>query len=219
MADWDILYEDNEVLVVYKPAGLATQSAKPTEKDLESELKNHRVQKGEDPYIGVVHRLDQPVEGVLCFAKTRAAMDVLTKQLREHTLMKKYYAIITRGNMPTQGVLEDYLVKDGRKQRAMVVKETDPRAKKARLTYRVISEVDDMRLLDITIESGRFHQIRAQLASRTAPIYGDVKYGGVSTGRPLCLCAYYLRFAHPKTGAMMEYEIHPKGEDFYDLLP
>jgi 23S rRNA pseudouridine1911/1915/1917 synthase len=121
--------------------------------------------------------------------------------------------------MPTQGVLEDYLVKDGRKQRAMVVKETDPRAKKARLTYRVISEVDDMRLLDITIESGRFHQIRAQLASRTAPIYGDVKYGGVSTGRPLCLCAYYLRFAHPKTGAMMEYEIHPKGEDFYDLLP
>lgn len=219
MADWDILYEDNEVLVVYKPAGLATQSAKPTEKDLESELKNYRVKKGEDPYIGVVHRLDQPVEGVLCFAKTRAAMDVLTKQLREHTLMKKYYAIITRGNMPTQGVLEDYLVKDGRKQRAMVVKETDPRAKKARLTYRVISEVDDMRLLDITIESGRFHQIRAQLASRTAPIYGDVKYGGVSTGRPLCLCAYYLRFAHPKTGAMMEYEIHPKGEDFYDLLP
>ena len=219
MADWDILYEDNEVLVVYKPAGLATQSAKPTEKDLESELKNYRVQNGENPYIGVVHRLDQPVEGALCFAKTRAAMDVLTKQLREHTLMKKYYAIITRGNMPTQGVLEDYLVKDGRKQRAMVVKETDPRAKKARLTYRVISEVDDMRLLDITIESGRFHQIRAQLASRTAPIYGDVKYGGVSTGRPLCLCAYYLRFAHPKTGAMMEYEIHPKGEDFYDLLP
>jgi 23S rRNA pseudouridine1911/1915/1917 synthase len=219
MADWDILHEDNEVLVVYKPAGLATQSAKPTEKDLESELKNYRVKKGEDPYIGVVHRLDQPVEGVLCFAKTRAAMDALTKQLREHTLMKKYYAIITRGNMPTQGVLEDYLVKDGRKQRAMVVKETDPRAKKARLTYRVISEVDDMRLLDITIESGRFHQIRAQLASRTAPIYGDVKYGGVSTGRPLCLCAYYLRFAHPKTGAMMEYEIHPKGEDFYDLLP
>lgn len=219
MADWDILHEDNEVLVVYKPAGLATQSAKPTEKDLESELKNYRVKKGEDPYIGVVHRLDQPVEGVLCFAKTRAAMDSLTKQLREHTLMKKYYAIITRGNMPTQGVLEDYLVKDGRKQRAMVVKETDPRAKKARLTYRVISEVDDMRLLDITIESGRFHQIRTQLASRTAPIYGDVKYGGVSTGRPLCLCAYYLRFAHPKTGAMMEYEIHPKGEDFYDLLP
>ncbi len=219
MADWDILHEDDEVLVVYKPANLATQSAKPTEKDLESELKNYRVGKGEDPYIGVVHRLDQPVEGVLCFAKTKAAMDALTKQLREKTLQKKYYAIITRGNMPAQGVLEDYLVKDGRRNRAMVVKETDPRGKKARLTYRVISEVDDMRLLDITIESGRFHQIRAQLASRTAPIFGDVKYGGVSTGRPLCLCAYYLRFTHPKTGAMMEYEIHPKGEDFYDLLP
>ncbi len=219
MADWEILHEDEDVLVVYKPANLATQSAKSTEKDLESELKNYRVQKGEDAFIGVVHRLDQPVEGLLCFAKNREAMDALTKQLRDHTLMKKYYAIITRGNMPHQGVLEDYLVKDGRKGRAMVVKESDPRGKKAKLTYRVISEVDDMRLLDITLETGRFHQIRAQLASRTAPIYGDTKYGGVASGRPLCLCAYFLRFTHPKTGAMMEYEIHPKGEDFYDLLP
>ena len=118
-----------------------------------------------------------------------------------------------------EGVLEDYLVKDGRKNRAMVVKPDDPRGKKARLSYRVVSEVDDMRLLDINLETGRFHQIRAQLASRTAPIFGDVKYGGVSTGRPLCLCAYDLRFTHPKTGERMEYEIHPKGEDFYDLLP
>ena len=121
--------------------------------------------------------------------------------------------------MPAEGVLEDYLVKDGRRNRAMVVQSSDPRGKKASLSYRVISEVDDMRLLDITIQSGRFHQIRAQLASRTAPIFGDTKYGGVSTGRPLCLCAYYLRFIHPKTGQMMEFEIHPKGEDFYDLLP
>ena len=219
MADWEILHEDDEVLVCYKPANLATQSAKPMGKDLESELKNYRVKKGEDPFIGVVHRLDQPVEGVLVFAKTREAADALTKQLREKTLQKKYYAIITRGNMPKEGVLEDYLVKDGRKNRAMVVKPDDPRGKKARLSYRVVSEVDDMRLLDITIQSGRFHQIRAQLASRTAPIFGDTKYGGVSTGRPLCLCAYYLRFIHPKTGQMMEFEIHPKGEDFYDLLP
>lgn len=219
MENWEILHEDEEVLVCYKPANLATQSAKPTEKDLESELKNYRVKRGEEPYIGVVHRLDQPVEGVLVFGKTKEATETLTKQLRDKILMKKYYAIITRGNMPAEGVLEDYLVKDGRRNRAMVVQSSDPRGKKASLSYRVISEVDDMRLLDVTIQSGRFHQIRAQLASRTAPIFGDTKYGGVSTGRPLCLCAYYLRFTHPKTGQMMEFEIHPKGEDFYDLLP
>ena len=90
MADWEILHEDEDVLVCYKPANLATQSAKPMEKDLESELKNYRAKKGEEPYIGVVHRLDQPVEGVLAFGKTKEATEALTKQLRDKILMKKY---------------------------------------------------------------------------------------------------------------------------------
>lgn len=219
MKEWEVLHEDEDIIVCYKPAGLATQNAKTMEADMESLLKNYRKEKGEEPYIGVIQRLDQPVEGVLCFGKTKEATENLTRQLREHRITKKYYAIITRGNLPKEATLEDYLVKDGRKGRAMVVSESDPRAKKARLSYRVVSEVDDMRLLDITLETGRFHQIRAQLASRTAPIYGDVKYGGVSTGRPLCLCAYQSRFLHPKTGQPLEYTINPKGEDFADLLP
>ncbi len=219
MEQWEVLHEDEEIIVCYKPAGIATQNAKAMEPDMVSILKNYRKDKGEDTYIGVIQRLDQPVEGVLCFGKTKEVTEALTKQLRDHKITKKYYAIITRGNMPTEGTLEDYLVKDGRKGRAMVVKGDDPRAKKAKLSYRVVSEVDDMRLLDITLETGRFHQIRVQLASRTAPIYGDVKYGGVSTNRPLCLCAYQSRFLHPKTGIPMEFTINPKGEDFEDLLP
>ena len=219
MEKWEVLEEDDEILVCYKPAGIATQNSKSMEQDMVSILKNYRKERGEDPYIGVIQRLDQPVEGVLCFAKTKEAAENLTKQLREHKITKKYYGIITRGNMPKEAVLEDYLVKDGRKGRAMVVNENDPRGKKARLSYRVISEVDDMRLLDITLDTGRFHQIRAQFASRTAPLYGDTKYGGVSTGRPLCLCAYQCGFLHPKTGIPMEFTINPKGEDFQDLLP
>ena len=214
----EIIHEDDAIIVCYKPAGFATQSSNDAEPDMESWLKNYRAEKGEEPYIGVIHRLDQPVEGVLVFAKTKEAAANLTKQLREHKITKKYYAIITRGNLPAEGTFTDYLVKDGRKGRAMVVSETDPRGKKSSLSYRVVSEVDDMRLLDITLHTGRFHQIRAQLASRTAPIYGDAKYGGVFTGRPLALCAYKSAFLHPVTGRPMEFDIHPKGEDFADLL-
>ena len=214
----EILMEDDAIIVCYKPAMLATQSSDPAQQDMVSWLKNYRKEKGEDPYVGVIQRLDQPVEGVLTFAKTKEAAENLTRQLREHKITKQYYAIITRGNLPSEGNLEDYLVKDGRTGRAKITTATDPRGKKAVLSYRVISEVDDMRLLDITLLTGRFHQIRAQFASRTAPIFGDVKYGGVSTGRPLALCAYKSAFLHPATGQPMEFTIHPKGEDFTDLL-
>ena len=213
----EILYEDDAVIVCYKPAGMPTQSPTVTQMDMVSYLRNYRMTKGEEYYIGVIQRLDQPVEGVLAFAKTQEAAANLSLQVQRHTVEKRYYAIITRGIIPNEDTLVDYLVKDGRSNKAKVVTEKDPRGKKAILHYHVVDTIDDKKLIDIQLETGRHHQIRAQLASRTAPIFGDTKYGGVATGRPLCLCSYRLLFTHPLTGEKMEYQIAPKGEDFAEF--
>ena len=113
----EVLFEDEDVLVCYKPAGVATQTAKMTEPDMVSMIRNYRVAKGESDYVGVIHRLDQPVEGVLVFAKNAAAAAILGKELKARQFAKYYYAIVTRENIPEAGVLEDYVVKDGRKNR------------------------------------------------------------------------------------------------------
>ncbi len=211
-----ILYEDDSIIVCYKPAGVATQTQNIGEQDMVSLLNNHLAEKGEKPSIHVVHRLDQPVEGVMVFAKSSEAANKLTKEIADHTFKKKYYAIINREAFPNEGELVDYLVKDNRTNLSKVVKENDPRAKKAVLRYRVVEEWDDRKLLDIDLFTGRHHQIRIQLASRTAPIVGDVKYGGVSTGHSLALCSHHIGFIHPTTGEKMGFDIKPLGEDFRD---
>ncbi len=213
----EVLYEDEDVLVCYKPAGIATQTSSVTDHDIVSLVKNYRSAKGEEPYVGVVHRLDQPVEGVLVFGKNAAATAILCKELKDRQFAKYYLAIVNRENIPEEGVLEDYIVKDGRKNRAMIVDEKNPRAKKARLSYELLEQVDDLSLLKIKLDTGRFHQIRVQFASRTAPIIGDVKYGGMRTGNPISLCAFRLSFTHPVTEEGMFFEIKPKGEDFQDF--
>ena len=212
----EVLFEDDSIVVCYKPAGLATQTRNIGEKDMESELSNYLKAKGENPEIHVVHRLDQPVEGVMVFAKTKAAANNLTRQIAEHQFKKHYYAIITRESFPDEGDLVDYLVKDNRTNLSKVVSQNDPRAKKASLRYHTVDEWDDRKLLDVELFTGRHHQIRIQLASRTAPILGDIKYGGVSTGHNLALCSYSIGFTHPKSGAPVEFQVKPKGEDFLD---
>ncbi|SCZ76183.1 RluA family pseudouridine synthase [Pseudobutyrivibrio xylanivorans] len=212
----EVLFEDDSIVVCYKPAGLATQTRNIGEKDMESELSNYLKAKGESPEIHVVHRLDQPVEGVMVFAKTKAAANNLTRQIAEHQFKKHYYAIITRESFPDEGDLVDYLVKDNRTNLSKVVSQNDPRAKKASLRYHTVDEWDDRKLLDVELFTGRHHQIRIQLASRTAPILGDIKYGGVSTGHNLALCSYSIGFTHPKSGAPVEFQVKPKGEDFLD---
>ena len=212
----DVIFEDDSILVCYKPAGIATQTKNIGESDMESEALNYLKGKGEKPEIHIVHRLDQPVEGVMVLAKTKEAAAKLTKQLADHNFKKRYYAIITRESFPEEGHLVDYIVKDNRTNLSKVVGESNPRAKKAELKYHTVDRWDDRKLLDIELFTGRHHQIRLQLASRTAPILGDVKYGGITTGRSLALCSWFIGFTHPDTGESMTFTIKPKGEDFAD---
>lgn len=239
----EILYEDKHIMVVYKPAGLATQTARVGLPDLVSELKNHLARSrtssgsgcGRDvPYLGVVHRLDQPVEGMLVFALHKKAAAVLSGQLQKQgdkgTLHKHYYAVFCGQPPAWEGKLTDYIDKDG-ENRAVIREPSQGRgepagAKKAVLQYRVLRTLDKegrrISLADILLETGRFHQIRAQMAHGGMSLLGDMKYGdgeareaSLALGiRSVALCAYSLEFTHPVTGEALCFRTAPRGRAF-----
>lgn len=237
-----IVYEDEAVLVIRKPAGLATESAGIGQKDVVSELKNYVAKKnpGKMPYLGIVHRLDQPVEGLLVFAKTKKAAENLTAQLGKGTLKKEYLAVVC-GKVPENtGRLVDYLAKekgmavvknaaDAKTEKdvdAQAEKAADPQAKKAVLTYTKKAETEKFTLLAVQIETGRFHQIRAQLSNAGFPILGDEKYGSEESKelsrekkiRFTALCAASLSFRHPVTGKFMAFTQAPQNPAFADFV-
>jgi 23S rRNA pseudouridine1911/1915/1917 synthase len=177
-----IVYEDADLIIAHKPPGLATETARIGQPDLVSKLKNYRSNKGEEPYIGVVHRLDQPVEGLLAFAKTPKAAANLTAQLRKGTLKKSYTAIVD-GHLPVgeEHELTDYLLKDSRTNLSKVVAKGTKNAKEAKLLYKCIENknIDGLEysVVQIEIFTGRHHQIRVQMSNAGNPLLGDNKYG------------------------------------------
>lgn len=230
-----IIYEDNQIIIVYKPAGLATQTARVGQQDVVSELKNYlaAAQKGKAPYLGVIHRLDQPVEGVLVFAKERQAAAALTKQLGTGLLNKRYYAVICGKPTQESGELVDYMYKDGENKAQIVTAPTlqelqkqYPDAKRAVLQYRIKKEMSaekELYMADIHIDSGRFHQIRAQMAHAGMPLLGDCKYGSrasIALSRErhienVALCAYCLELVHPSTRKNMSFVVEPENKGFF----
>lgn len=224
ITDMNIQYEDKELLVIYKPAGLATQSARVTSPDLVSSVMRHL--KGAPVYV--VYRLDQPVEGLLVLAKTKQAAAGLSKQLQAGTLNKQYYALVYRGaeELPKEEILADYLWKNPQTQKAEIVAQASGKGKQAKLHYRVMTGKDDIALLDVRIETGRFHQIRAQLAHAGFPILGDQKYGTQTSMerseelgiKNVSLFAYALTFTHPKTGKQMEFQAKTQNPAISHLL-
>lgn len=213
-----IVYEDQDILVCHKPAGLATQSAGVTQPDVVSELRSYL--KG--AYVGVIHRLDQPVEGLLVFARNKRAAAALSRQLEDGTLCKQYCALVYGRPLQDKGELVDYLRKEG--SLARVVCKDLSEAKKAVLQYQVRQSAfgEDDRIpectcLDIRIGTGRFHQIRCQLSHAGMPILGDQKYGtaeSLEAGRGMgirytALCAYKIQLKHPVSGREISCEICP----------
>ena len=202
-----ILYEDRSLIAVYKEPGLAVQTKKVTEKDLESILLTYLAgeQKGDGrPELYVIHRIDQPVDGIVLFAKNKKTAADLTRQLTDGSMKKIYRAEVAGTISSETGCLEDFLVKDGRRNMSFVVHDpkSNPGAKKAKLSYRKISE----NTLEIELFTGRHHQIRVQLAHAGMPIVGDRKYGGPPAAR-LMLTAYRLVFMHPERKKITKIEI------------
>lgn len=210
----EIIYEDKDILVCHKAAGVATQTKRLGQQDMESLLKNERVKKGEPPQIWVVHRLDQPVEGVMVFAKNQKAAAELSKQVQQHVIGKYYYAVSEHEPKETAGVLEDYLLTDKKSNVTQVVEPSVKEAKKAKLEYEVVDTKDEKTLVRIKLHTGRQHQIRVQMANIECPLIGDGKYGTETTKEGLGLCSYKLMFLHPTTKKEMKFEIVPKGTVF-----
>lgn len=210
-----ILYEDQYLLVCHKLPRIATQTSRIGEKDMVSLLKNYLYQqssKKQEPYLAVIHRLDQMVEGVLVFAKTPFAAKELNKQLQQKEFGKQYRAVVCKIPSKKSGTLINYMVKDKKSNTSRVCNEHDVGAKKAVLHYEVIEEKEDgTAVLHICLETGRHHQIRVQLAHIGCGIMGDAKYNFGNYEREkwdkIALCAYRLCFVHPKTKKEMVFEL------------
>lgn len=221
-----ILFEDAHVIVCYKPSGIPTQTAKLGTPDMVSLLKNYlykNQKEKKEPYLAVIHRLDQPVEGVLVFAKTPFAAKELSKGMQQGGGFGKYYKAMLCGVPASlEERLEDYLVKDGKTNTSRVAAPTEKDAKKAVLSYEVLetfeTEEQTRSLVRVKLDTGRHHQIRVQMAHMGCPICGDTKYGIQDSSenmrrgwQQIALCAYRLEFVHPKTKKPMVFEIEPKG--------
>lgn len=196
----NIIYEDEYIIVVHKEAGIATQTKKLTEKDLVSEIKNHL---GQDKYLGIIHRLDQNVEGLLVFAKDSKSAADLSKQLQEKIFNKDYIAKVSGEITDKEHTLIDYLLSDPKQNYTKVVDKAVKGAKRSELSY---EKLDDPGYIIVHLKTGRKHQIRVQLSNAGHPIVGDVKYGGLKNDR-LCLAAYHLSFLHPKSKKMMDFTL------------
>lgn len=228
----EIIYEDNSIIVCIKPAGVPVQTSRPGTPDLVSALKNYRAGNHQEPYIGVIHRLDQPVSGIMVFAKTKSAAASLSKQISSRQTIKEYLAVIcgtpapdpehqntdqTPG-LPASGEFRDYLLRDGKTNTSQVVPEGTPGAKEALLSYEILQTCPDTgrSLVRITLHTGRHHQIRVQFAHAGFPLYADTKYGHPLPGGaycPVALCSFRIGFIHPETGRQMDFTLERKYSD------
>lgn len=216
----NILYEDNHVIVVEKKPGILSQKDETNDPDMITLIKEYLKEKYHKPgevYLGMVHRLDRMVGGVMVFAKTSKAAKRLNQEMKKRTFIKKYCALVW-GNPPKEGILIDYIYKNDEVPKAEIVDENHSNAKKAILSYKKVETIKylnkELSLVDITLETGRYHQIRCQFSSRGYPVYGDQKYGRKfnKKGIILGLWSYSLSFIHPIKKELMTFTVCPKSQ-------
>lgn len=199
-----ILFEDKDILVVDKPAGLQVERDRFGHPSLEEEVQNYLEKYHRNHYLGIVHRIDRPVNGVIILAKTLSILKKLQIQMQEDDWEKMYRGVVV-GSMPSEmGRLEHYLVKDPKQKKALIFDEMVPDSKKSTLRYAVMDEREGKSLLEIQLITGRYHQIRAQLGHIGNPIVGDRLYGSkIELENKILLQSYSLSFNHPRTGDPM----------------
>ena len=202
----NIIYEDNHVLVVEKPINIGVQEDISNDEDLLNILKGYLKEKYNKPgnvYLGLVHRLDRPASGIMVFAKTSKAASRLSNQIRDNKFNKIYNAVVMN-KINDSGHLEDYLVKDTKKNIVKVSKE----GKLAILDYKRLDYKNNMSLVEIKLKTGRSHQIRVQFSHNGNPLYGDQKYNkNAKVGQQLALFAKKLEFYHPVTKELLSFEL------------
>ena len=208
-----VLYMDNHILVAVKPANMLSQSDATGDMDMLTLLKAYvgRVyNKPGSVYLGLVHRLDRPVGGVMVFARTSKAASRLSAQFSGHSAVKKYLAV-AQGDIPRETQLRDFLLKDEATGMVRAVPPDTPGAKEARLLTRPIARRAGTTLTEVTLFTGRSHQIRVQHMNAGFPLWGDARYGGGQPGQQIALWAYSLTFEHPTLKTRETYSFLPSG--------
>lgn len=218
--DLDVLYVDNHLLVVNKPAGILTQPSGTEQDSLERWARDwvkKTYQKPGNVFLGAAHRLDKPVSGVVVFGRTSKALSRLNTFIREKQTKKIYRALVEGCPSSPFGLLEHFIIHE--EFRAHIVHKDYPNAKLARLTYRLISQHGSKALLEIELETGRYHQIRLQLSSIGCPIIGDRKYGSKIPfeGEGIALHHFWLRIPHPISRELLSFKA-PLPASFLRLL-
>ncbi|HON51591.1 MAG TPA: RluA family pseudouridine synthase [Bacteroidales bacterium] len=198
----DVLYEDNHVIIVNKATNVLVQSDTTGDTSLEDAVKLYIKEKYNKPgevFLGVIHRIDRPVSGVVLFAKTSKALTRLNEQLKKKEFKKTYRAIVKQKPIPESSILKHYIVRNPKINKSIAYDKPTADAKEASLAYRTIAQSQNYYLLDIDLHTGRHHQIRCQLAKIGCPIKGDLKYGFARSNQNggISLHAYSLTFVHP----------------------
>lgn len=210
MMEPSVIYEDNHILVAVKPFGMPSQEDDSKDPDMLNWVKAYvkeKYAKPGDVFIGLVHRLDRVTGGLMVFARTSKAAARLSEEIRNHRLEKCYQTVIEGTMTQKKGLLEDYLIKDRKKNKVSIVRENQKKSQQsskiskeekfAKLYYDTIESIKELSLVDIQLETGRSHQIRVQFSSRGCPVYGDVKYGSTHSQPNIALWAYRIVFNHP----------------------
>jgi 23S rRNA pseudouridine1911/1915/1917 synthase len=207
----NIIYEDNHLLVVEKPVNVPVQEDNSHDLDFLRMLKDYIKKRDNKPgnvYLGLIHRLDRPVGGVMVFAKTSKCASRLSEQVRTRTFKKTYYAVVL-GKLDDKGTFKDYLLKD---TKANIVK-VDKNGKEAILDYTLLDYKDKLSLAKINLKTGRSHQIRVQFSSRGHALYGDNKYNKeAKAGEQIALFAKSLELIHPTTKEVMKFSLELKNK-------
>lgn len=215
-----IIYEDNNIIIYHKPAGMLVQSDRSFDVDLVSSLKTYLVEKGEKAELSVINRLDRPVSGLVLLAKNKNYAAKLSKELQNDGICKEYYAVVCGSMKEKKGFLQDYLVKDAKSNTSRIGNASEKGAKEAKLEYEVLAqkrivymgEEQDVSLVRIHLITGRHHQIRVQFAGQKTPLLGDTKYNPQHTQKKgwqnIALCSYKLEFLGKS------FQIKPSGDGF-----
>ncbi len=218
-----VVYEDNHIIIVDKCSGEIVQGDKTGDKPLSETVKEYIKQKYNKPgnvFLGVVHRLDRPVSGLVVFAKTSKALSRLNDMFRTGDVHKTYWAIVKRRDIATEGTLTDWLTRNERQNKSYAHEREVPGAKKAVLKYKVRAVADNYMLIEVTLLTGRHHQIRCQLSHMGCPIKGDLKYGAPRSNPDgsISLLSRRVEFVHPVSKeTIVAYADVPNDRLWHDL--
>ena len=204
-----VVYEDNHIIVVNKTASEIVQADKTGDTPLSETVKQYLKEKYQKPgnvFLGVTHRLDRPVSGLVIFAKTSKALTRLNEMFRAGEVKKTYWAVVKNAPKESEGELVHFLVRNEKQNKSYAYDKEVPNSKKAVLDYRLIGRSDNYYLLEVDLKTGRHHQIRSQLAKMGCPIKGDLKYGSPRSNPDgsICLHARRVRFVHPVSKELIE---------------